>query len=407
MADDTWKTTLLKLAFPDLTDQLMESLSAVTEVVTYPEGAVLCREGHHGDTFYIIEDGEVAFTLRMGDEDHLLRTGGRGEFFGEMALMDEYAVRSATVTTTQPSTLMEIERGAFIQLIHDEPSLAMLVAKIIGQRMRENDRAALAELAEQKKEIEAAYDALRRLDEQRHEFLNTMSHELRTPLTSVVGYMQLIREGLVQGPGLQMTLEKVGSGLDRLVSLINDLFFLQQIEALEPRFRRVDLTDVLDEVIERARRAAGDQNVTLTLNIDTSLPHIMAEFDGLARAFWHLVDNAIKFSPEGGDVVITAQRDPAGATVEVSDQGVGIDKDFMPRLFNRFERDEEYEGKYMFGGVGLGMPIVKQIIELHRGEIEVESERGVGTTFTVFLPSDARLSTLEINIDDAWFDMPD
>jgi signal transduction histidine kinase len=142
--------------------------------------------------------------------------------------------------------------------------------------------------------------------------------------------MQLVRGGLVQGPGLQMTLEKVGSGLDRLVSLINDLFFLQEMDTLEPRFRRVDLTDVLDEVIERARAAAIDQNVTLTLNIDTSLPHIMAEFDGLARAFWHLVDNAIKFSPEGGDVVISAQRDPAGAVVEVSDQGVGIDPEFRP-----------------------------------------------------------------------------
>jgi two-component system phosphate regulon sensor histidine kinase PhoR len=76
-------------------------------------------------------------------------------------------------------------------------------------------------------------------------------------------------------------------------------------------------------------------------------------------------------------------------------------------LFNRFVRDEEYDDKYLFGGVGLGMPIVKQIIEMHRGEVDVESERGVGTTFTVFLPADARQSTLEINIDDAWFDMPD
>jgi signal transduction histidine kinase len=206
---------------------------------------------------------------------------------------------------------------------------------------------------------------------------------------------------------LQQTLEKVGSGLDRMVSLINDLFFLQELDTLEPHFRRVDLTDVLDEVIERARRAATIQNVDLTLNISTNLPYLTAEFDGLVRAFWHLVDNAIKFSPEGGNVVVSAQRDPHGAIVQISDQGVGIDPDFMPRLFDRFERDEEYEGKYLFGGVGLGMPIVKQIIGLHNGEIAVESERGRGTRFEVFLPLDSRRSTIELNVDDAWFDMPD
>jgi two-component system phosphate regulon sensor histidine kinase PhoR len=408
MSDDAWKTALLKLAFPDLAEDLLDVLGNTAEVVTYPADTTLCREGHPGHTFYIIEDGEVAFTMRMEDDDtRLLRVGGRGEFFGEMALLDENYVRSVTAKSLMPTTLLEIKRDAFVQLITDAPSLAMNLAKTISQRMRENDRRALAEVENQKREVEEAYAALQRIDEQRHQFLNTMAHELRTPLTTVTGYMQLIRSGLVQGPGLQQTLEKVGSGLDRMVSLINDLFFWQELETLEPHFRRVDLTDVLDEVIERARRAATIQNVDLTLNISTNLPYLTAEFDGLVRAFWHLVDNAIKFSPEGGNVVVSAQRDPHGAIVQISDQGVGIDPDFMPRLFDRFERDEEYEGKYLFGGVGLGMPIVKQIIGLHNGEIAVESERGRGTRFEVFLPLDSRRSTIELNVDDAWFDMPD
>jgi signal transduction histidine kinase len=408
MSDDAWKTALLKLAFPDLAEDLLGVLGNAAEVVTYPADTTLCREGHPGHTFYIIEDGEVAFTMRMEDDDtRLLRVGGRGEFFGEMALLDENYVRSVTAKSLMPTTLLEIKRDAFVQLITDAPSLAMNLAKTISQRMRENDRRALAEVENQKREVEEAYAALQRIDEQRHEFLNTMAHELRTPLTTVTGYMQLIRTGLVQGPGLQQTLEKVGNGLNRMVSLINDLFFLQELDTLEPHFRRVDLTDVLDEVIERARRAATIQNVDLTLNISTNLPYLTAEFDGLVRAFWHLVDNAIKFSPEGGNVVVSAQRDPHGAIVQISDQGVGIDPDFMPRLFDRFERDEEYEGKYLFGGVGLGMPIVKQIIGLHNGEIAVESERGKGTRFEVFLPLDSRRSTIELNVDDAWFDMPD
>lgn len=191
MSEDAWKTILLKLAFPDLTDQLLDFLGAATQVETYPAETILCREGERGDTFYIIEDGEVAFTLWMeGDDHHFLRLGERGDFFGEMALLDEDYVRSASVITTQPTTVLEIDRSSFARLINDAPSLALMVAKMIGKRMRENDRAALAEMETKKREIEIAYEALQRVDDQRHEFLNTMAHEIRTPLTSVMGYMQ-------------------------------------------------------------------------------------------------------------------------------------------------------------------------------------------------------------------------
>jgi signal transduction histidine kinase len=218
--------------------------------------------------------------------------------------------------------------------------------------------------------------------------------------------MQLIRGGHMTGAALQSSLEKMSGGLDRLVSLINDLFFLQQMETLEPHFRLVDLKLILEEVLEKAKDLAERQKVTLTLNRDENLPELIAEADGLVRAFAHLVDNAIKFSPDGGEVVVNVRYVEGSVMVEVVDHGIGIDPAFMPRLFERFERDESY-GKHLFGGAGVGLPIVKRIVEMHNGTLRVDSTRGEGTTFTVHLPLDARKSTLEMSIDDAWVDVPE
>jgi signal transduction histidine kinase len=406
MAETQTNRELLQQAFPDLSNDLLATLEAAAVERTYPSDTILCRENQHEDTFYIIKTGEVVFSMLMGEEDRALRKGYAGEFFGEMALLDEKAGRGATVKTVTTTTVLELDRAHFDQLITASPTLVLRMAKIIGRRMRENDRVAIQELSEQKRQIEKAYDDLRRLHHQREIFLNTLAHELRTPLTSVTGYMQLIRGGHMTGPALQLSLEKMSAGLDRLVSLINDLFFLQQMETLEPRFRLVDLKVVLEEVLEKAKELADRQKVTLILNKDENLPELIAEADGLVRAFSHLVDNAIKFSPDGGEVVVNVRYVEGNVMVEVVDHGIGIDAAFMPHLFERFERDESY-GKHLFGGAGVGLPIVKRIVEMHNGTIRVDSTRGEGTTFTIHLPLDARKSTLEMSIDDAWVDVPE
>ncbi|MBZ0307832.1 MAG: HAMP domain-containing histidine kinase, partial [Anaerolineae bacterium] len=222
-------------------------------------------------------------------------------------------------------------------------------------------------------------------------------HELRTPLTTIMGYMQLVRSGFMKGPGLQMSIEKIGANLDRLVSLINDLLFLQEIDTLEPRFREVDVKHILEEVIERALDYAEQQKTSLFLNVEDRFPIIFADADGLTRAFGHLVDNAIKFSPEGGDILVNASVNGEKIHVEVIDHGVGIDPAYMPKLFERFIRDETYK-QHLFGGVGLGMPIVKLIVDIHQGHIDVESVRGKGTKFTVSLPIKANHSENENRI---------
>jgi|GEM_PF-186825 len=409
MSGTEFKKPLLKQVFPELSDELIHQLVKIAVVKTYEKDEILCHEDHHEHTFYVIHSGEVEFTKLMGKEPHLLRKGNAGEFFGEMALLDDRIGRSATVRTLKPTTVLEIERSDLTQIVQESPMLVLQMARIIVHRMRENDRQALIELYAQKREVEQAYQALRKYEQQRTEFLYTMSHEIRTPLTSVMGYMQLIRAGHMEGAGLQMSLGKIGENLDRLVSLINDLFFLQEVDVVEPHFQDVKLTELVLELKEKLAEKAQKQGVNLVFEVADNIPNVTAELDGLLRAFTHLLDNAIKFSPNGGDVIFRAKATGDKLRVEVQDHGVGIAPEFMSRLFDTFERDETYE-QHLFDGTGLGLPIVKRIIELHTGTIDVTSERGKGATFIVELPIDARRATQEIqelSIDDAWVDMPD
>jgi len=404
MSAEESKKALLKHTFPDLTDEMLEHVASAARVTTYPTDVILCHEDKIEDVFYIIIEGEVGITKKMGEVDHLMRKGVPGQFFGELALLDERIGRSATVTTTETTTVLEIDRSTFNQVIKKTPELVLAMTKIIIQRMRENDRQALLEFRAQQREIQDAYEALQKLDEQRHLFLTTLAHELRTPLTSVMGYMQLVRGGHVEGPALKMSLDKIGGGLNRLASLINDLMFVQQIEGVDVHFEDTDVSAILSEVVADATNYATEQKANLKLSVDPQLPHIKADAAGLKRAFGHLIDNAIKFSPEGGDVGITATK-LGGDLIEVivQDHGVGIDPEFRPRLFQLFERDEKY-GRFLFGGVGLGMPIVKYIVDSHGGRIDVESVRGKGAKFRLEFPLDANRASLEISIDDAWVD---
>lgn len=388
---------LLKAIFPDIVDSVIESLAKVASIKTYQADTILCHEDHYENVFYLIVEGEVVFTKKLGETEHFMRVGEPGQFFGEMALLDPTITRSATVTTTQETRVLELERSVFEGFIEKHPAMVLTMARVITQRMRENDRVAIAELQAQKQEVEKAYEDLQRFSEQRTLFLNTLAHELRTPLTTIMGYMQLVRSGFMKGPGLQMSIEKIGANLDRLVSLINDLLFLQEIDTLEPRFREVDVKHILEEVIERALDYAEQQKTSLFLNVEDRFPIIFADADGLTRAFGHLVDNAIKFSPEGGDILVNASVNGEKIHVEVIDHGVGIDPAYMPKLFERFIRDETYK-QHLFGGVGLGMPIVKLIVDIHQGHIDVESVRGKGTKFTVSLPIKANHSENENRI---------
>jgi signal transduction histidine kinase len=383
--DNPERIQLLKRAFPDLGEEALSQIAQLARIETYPADVILCYEGDIGDRFYLIGDGEIEITKRFTDqEERVMRTSRSGEYFGEMALLDD-APRTATVRTTRPTVMMELDRDIFEKVLQRNPKMTTTLVRTIIKRMQANDARSLAELAAQKEELEIAYTELQRQEKQRDEFLNTLAHELRTPLTTTSGYLQLLRAGLLQGEQFENAIDRIDSSFKRIISIINDLLFVQQQMLVEFAFEPVDLLEVLSTVYDELELKARQVGISINMTTKTPVPIIMADAAGLTRVFRHLLDNAIKFSPGSQTVDVEVSLRGKYIHVDFIDYGVGIDPDFMPRLFKMFERVESFQG-HLFDGVGLGLPIAKQIVERHRGYIEVKSKVNQGSTFSVRLP---------------------
>jgi signal transduction histidine kinase len=379
--------TVLKTAFPELADAALAPLASLTKMKSYPQGELICREGAYEDSFYIIGAGQVEFTKQFTDnEERQLRTGGPGVYFGEMALLQDIA-RSANVRALSDVQVLEIDKDAFHEAIRANPAMMLDIVRTLIERMRANDATALNEMRKQKEEIEAAYKELQHQEQLRTEFLTTLAHELRTPLTSSNGYMQLIQQGMMTGPALQMSLQKISTNLDRIISLVNDLLFVQEQDLIELSLREVNVRALLEVVVDDLREEANANEAAIKVVVPSTLPTIQADPDGVVRAFNELLENAIKFSPDGGTITIMARLHKDGVAIDFSDEGIGIVESFMPRLFQRFERTDRI-GEHVFDGVGIGLAIAKHIIESHGGTIAVESTAGQGSTFTVYMPFD-------------------
>lgn len=388
---------LLRHVFPDVDDGVLGAILRLARTKTYPADTVICYEGESGNTFYLVTEGRVQFSKRMPNgEEKVMRIGDAGIFFGEMSLLHD-TPRSATVTAVSDNTtVLEIDRNLFEIAVDQNPRIIMTLMRTLIDRMRANDAQALSDLQAEKEKVEMAYNELRYQEQKRNEFLDTMAHELRTPLTAAKGYIQLIKAGALAGPALTLGIDKINVSFNRIISLVNDLLFVQEMALLDFGFSRIHVPDIIAEAVDAIRSVDAQGADLIQLNFPDNLPTLVADHDGLVRAFTHLLDNAVKFSPEGGDILVSAIAAHQHIDIIIRDHGVGIPPEFMPRLFERFERVEKYQ-EYLFGGLGLGLPIVKHIVDSHGGSIIVESELGVGSQFTIHLPLDAKRATTTLN----------
>lgn len=225
------------------------------------------------------------------------------------------------------------------------------------------------------------------LDKLKSEFVANVSHELRTPLTAIKGYSELLLTQTVNEEKFRNHLKIINQEAERLTNLINDLLDLSRLEAGRIEIKReiVDLKNIIKE------RALFFQAQTTKHSFIFSFPGfpvlIPGDQDRLAQVFHNLIDNAIKYSPNGGNITLSIQDKVKNVIVEVSDQGEGISPEHLPYIFDRFYRADSSLIKKK-SGTGLGLSIVKSIVEAHKGKIDVESKVGEGTTFTIDFPRD-------------------
>lgn len=375
---------IIPRAFPGIKANEIEELIVHSTVGTYAPEAVLCRENAVEDRFYMILEGYVEVSKVINNsETRLLKTLGPGDFFGEMALIHN-APRAATVTAKTALTTLELDKAAFDRVLHNSSSIAMAMVSEISNRLRSNDQLAVDDLRLRASELAEAYQKLAEQELARREFLTNVAHELRTPLMVATGYLQMLQRGIVTGEQLQAGIDTVTRNVQRIASLVNDILFLQEMDLVLPEFQAVNMQDVARSVVNKYAEVAKKLGVDLRLTPTPNLKPVSGDAKSLERALMALVDNAIKFSPKGGEVTIALTETESAVQVAVEDHGIGISKENMPRVFDRFYHLEKHEDD-LFGGIGLGLAIIRQVIEQHQGRLDVVSEPGVGSTFTMTL----------------------
>ncbi len=355
-----------------------------SRIKTYPPQTVICRENEVEYVFYMILEGDFEVTKTINNsETRLLKSLTAGDFFGEMALIHN-APRAATVRSKTNVIVLELDKDGFNRVLKRSPSIAMAMVSEISNRLRQNDQMAIEDLRLRASELADAYQRLAEQDLARREFLTNVAHELRTPLMVAGGYLQVLQKGMVTGEDLDSKINTIARNIDQITTLVNDILFLQEIELVLPEFDAVNMVKIAEVVVRKYEGKAETRHVTVQVKIDHNIPDAKGDARSLERALTALVDNAIKYSPPNGmvEIRLTTQADRVLITVE--DHGIGIAPDILPRIFDRFFHVDK-NGDELYGGLGIGLSITRQVIQQHKGSLDVESEPGKGSTFTMSL----------------------
>jgi PAS domain S-box-containing protein len=239
----------------------------------------------------------------------------------------------------------------------------------------------VGDLEESRRKLDAANRA-------KDEFLATLSHELRTPLNAILGWVRLLRSGTLDAAGATRGPEVIERNTRLLAQLIEDLLDVSRIITGKLRLDvgSIDLVPVIVAAMEAVQTAADAKGIRLEASLDPALGPVSADPSRLQQVVWNLLTNAIKFTPAGGRVDIRLERRDSMARITVSDTGQGIRRELLPFVFDRFRQGETSIGR-RYGGLGLGLAIVRHIVELHGGDVDAESAgEGRGALFTVDLP---------------------
>lgn len=295
------------------------------------------------------------------------------------------------------STLADLGNVTFIE----RPARVVTIISVVRSALRARRRQyevrehldALARAKEERERLLRSEQAARLNAESnsrlKDEFLATVSHELRTPLTAIIGWTQLLQRGLPDEEIARHALEVIERNGAAQLHLVEDLLdvsriisgkLLLDVRVVEPRV-------IIEAALDAVRPAAQAKGVELATAIDEAAGTIAGDADRLQQIVWNLVNNAVKFTPAGGRIKVSAVRAGSSVEIAVADTGAGIEPEFLPYVFDRF-RQADAATTRAHGGLGLGLAIVRQLVEMHGGTVSVASEgEGRGTTFTVTLPA--------------------
>jgi len=389
-----------------LAEEDLDELAQAAVVRSFPVGDTICQEGEPGDAVYFIVQGRVGVFKRLsGESERHLHNLGPGEHFGEMAILQE-GTRTATVRVVEPTTVLEIGQEPFLTVLGRSPSLGVRILVRMTARLRDADQRAIAELRQANEELTRALRRLERLDRTKTDFIRVSAHELRTPVAVLLGYAQMMQSNptIQEHPELRTLVEGMVAGTKRLHRVFNNILDLSRLMTggLQIGRNPVSISVLLESIQVEFEQALEERNLALELVGLHGLPIYSGDAGLLYKVFYHLVSNAIKYTPDGGRITVTGRTVEApdlGRCIEVAveDTGIGIAPQDLDLIFEKFYRSGEValysSGITTFkgGGPGLGLAIAQGVVLAHGGRIWAESpgydeETCPGSKFVVQLP---------------------
>jgi signal transduction histidine kinase/ActR/RegA family two-component response regulator len=352
--------------YASIPSELCRSIGSLIEMFAEGASALLLTEEALDDPAF----PQLVTTLQQqppwSDVPVLLFAGGPGSDMTSRAI--------ASIETLRNVTLLE-------RPIRLAAVLSTVRAALGGRRRQYEVRDLLVALHRARAEAESA-------NRLKDEFLATLSHELRTPLNAILGWTSMLARGQVDASHLPRVFEALDRNAQSQAQLIADVLDVSRIITgkLQLKLSTVDVCDLVARSADAVRPAAVAKSIRLMLHLSPACL-VRGDPDRLQQVLWNLLSNAIKFTPFGGEVSIDVARNAGSITVAVVDSGVGIPREFVPFVFDRFRQADQTTTR-VHGGLGLGLSIVKHLAELHGGHVDASSEgRGHGARFEVRLPA--------------------
>ena len=373
--------------FKELSDDEIEIIRNVCHEKEYNAKDIIFREGALADKFYIILNGAVEVWKDYDKEYRdLLAVHKKGKLFGEMSLIDELP-RSATLVARTAVKLLYINRDDFHRIITENSSIALSVMRSVSLMVRMSNKTFVEGLRQRNEELERAYKELKAAQEELlkaerlsalGKFASLILHDIRNPLSILRGYAEMIvlrnedREKVIKNA------ENIIREADRLNGMVNELLDFSRGD-IRLNISIVDLEQFVRSVMDSIKDKFISCGIKLRTRIEYRGP-VLLDRERLFRVFINLADNARKAMPAGGDFSIIVQKKNSILSFKISDTGIGIPDDLREKIF------EPFFSLSKEGGTGLGMAIVKSIVEAHDGHIHVGSANGQGTTFHIEIP---------------------
>ncbi len=347
---------------------------------------ILFFEDMPGDSFFIVSEGELEVWKRYGQSDSvLLSVIGPGHALGEMALIDERP-RSATVRVRSPVRAYAIQASDFTSLMLTDAAICVSLLRAVTMMVRRSNDAHILDLDRQNRELSRAYTELQALQDELvsrerlsviGKFSSLILHDIRNPLSALKSRIELLRQNWQDRAYFDESLTKINADISRMEMLAAEfLDYARGDIRLNMSISSID--DLLGRFSESMSQRLEKAAVALTLCNEVSRPVIL-DTDRILRVLINAGENACKAMPSGGKLTITVRVEGEKLIIVVRDTGCGMSPEVLAHIFEPFFTCSA-------GGTGLGMIIIKSIVDAHHGEVTVDSKEGVGTVVSIFLP---------------------